>query len=227
MKNHLKRISAPKNWDIARKTTKYVVKPNPGMHSSGFGVALSFAMRDQLKLARTKKEVKYILQHQEVLVDGKKRKDEKFNVGFMDVISIPLTKQSFRGVFNKKGRVDFKEIPEKEATQKIVRIINKTPKGKKFQLNLADGRNLLIEKADYKVNDSVLIELPSQKIIQHFPLEKGASIILIGGKHLGSIGHIESIEGDKLVFKTEKTMYETNKKYAFVVGKDKPAIVVQ
>lgn len=227
MKNHLKRISAPKSWEIARKTEPFVAKPNPGMHSLEFGFSLSFAMRDMLKLANTKKEVKDIIKNQEVLVDGKKRNDEKFNIGFMDVLSLPLIKKQYRCTFNKKGRLDFKEIPENESSQKLVRVKGKTPKGKKLQLNLGDGRNILVDKADYKINDSIIIEIPTQKIVEHIPFTKGATILLTGGKHTGSVATVESIEGEILIFKTEKAIYETNTRHAFAIGKTKPALTIQ
>ncbi len=226
--SHLKRIAAPKNWEIARKAATFFARPNPGMHSYDYGVPLVFVMREKLQLGKTRKEIRDILNKQEVLVDGKRRKDHKFNVGFMDVVTFPKLKKSYRVVINARGKIDVIEINEKEANQKIVRVKNKTMVKGKLQLNLSDGRNVLAEKGTYKVNDCLVIELPSQKILNHFAFEKGAAILLIGGRHMGTQAVVESIEGDTLVIRTgDNEMYETTKKNAYVIGKEKAHIQVQ
>jgi len=47
---------------------------------------------------------------------------------------------------------------------------------------------------------------------------------LIGGTHIGENGIIKDIKGKKLVYKRNKEEFETLKKYAFVIGKEKPVI---
>ena len=70
--------------------------------------------------------------------------------------------------------------------------------------------------------------MPSQKIKEHFKFEKRAAIFLMGGKHIGVIGVVENIDGEKLIFKNEKNdVLETRKEHAFVIGKEKPIIKVQ
>jgi len=59
----------------------------------------------------------------------------------------------------------------------------------------------------------------------HIKLEKGSTIFLIGGKHLGETGTIEDITGNKIIYKIKSNeVFETLKKYAFVIGIDKPII---
>ena len=106
-------------------------------------------------------------------------------------------------------------------------IKNKKSVGKKIQLNLSDGRNILVDKDAYKTKDSLIVELPEQKIADHLPFTKGAMILLTGGRHMGTVGNVESIEGNTLVFKTGSEVYETTKDHAFVVGKEKPAVSIQ
>jgi small subunit ribosomal protein S4e len=197
------------------------------MHSLAYGFSLLTGMRDLLNLGKTKKEIRDIINHQDVMVDGKKRKDHRFNFGFMDVLSLPKIKKSYRVVFDKEGKLAIIEVQDKEASLKLVRIRNKTKRGKQTQLNVGDGRNILVDKDTYKVNDSLLIELPKQAIKEHYPLQKGSAILLTGGRHSGAIGTVESIEGSKLIFKTDKDLIETHAKHAFVVGKGKSAITIQ
>ena len=51
MKNHLKRIAAPKSWLINRKSSTFIVRPNPGAHALDKGLPLGVIIRDNLKLA--------------------------------------------------------------------------------------------------------------------------------------------------------------------------------
>ena len=97
----------------------------------------------------------------------------------------------------------------------------------KIQINLNDGRTILTEKKDFKVGDSVLIELPSQKIKQTIKLEKGSLVYLTGGKHIGEIGVIEEFKDNIIVYKRNNQKHETLKKYALVVGKNKPLISLE
>ena len=37
----MKRITAPKTWNVLRKTTKFITKPHPGAHKLDHGVAIN------------------------------------------------------------------------------------------------------------------------------------------------------------------------------------------
>ena len=75
-----------------------------------------------------------------------------------------------------------------------------------------------------------MITVPEQKIINHFKLEKGNTVIISSGKHTGNIGQItkveiqSSTEDTKISVKVEKTEVTTYKRNVFVIGKDKPEI---
>ncbi len=226
VKNHLKSLNAPKSWPIHKKENVWVARPNPGAHKLKEGISLLLAMKELLKYAKTKREVRHILNNKIIEVDGKRRKDLDHLVGLMDVITAPDLKESHRVLFNSKGKLIVHKIDDAESKLKISRITGKTLLKGKMQLNTSDSRNIFVDKDDYKVGDSLLIELPSQKIKAHLKLEKGAMIYLTGGKHIGSVGNIESLEGKKLTFKTNGEVYETLNKFAFVVGKDKPVLTL-
>jgi len=225
VKNHSKRIQASKTWDIKRKEEVFIVKGNPSGHSEEFGYPLVIIFRDLLNIARTRKEVRDILQNQEILVDGIQRKDHKFVVGFMDVISIPKLKKFYRVLLNKKGKLVLVETDQEET--KPLKIIGKTCIGKKIQLNLFDGKNILVDKDVYKVGDSIVYNFVSKKIINHYKFDQGVQIMLIGGKHVGKVAVVEEINGDKMFFKFNDEVYETSKRYAYVVGKEKPYLKLE
>lgn len=85
------------------------------------------------------------------------------------------------------------------------------------------------EGSKYKKAGTLLIKLPSQEIKDYIPLEKGAVVYIMGGKHVGEqakIVEFAKIEGSisepRVLLKAEKGVeYETPVSYAFVVGKTK------
>lgn len=227
MKNHLKRIAAPRTWSIARKDYKYSIRPNAGAHSFDMGLPLAIILRDYLGLAKTLREAKRILQDNELLIDGNTKKDTHMIVGLFDVISIPSMKKYYRLGMDRKGRLSIINIPEKESTFKICKVINKTMlNGGKLQLNLHDGKNIL---SDSKVNvgDSLLIELPTLKIKEILPLKEGVQIFLTKGKHGGSFGSLVNIKDKTLTYKSNDLEIKTTKKHVYVIGNDKQLITVR
>lgn len=225
VKNHLKRIATPKTWSFLRKKHTFITKPAPGAHSQTHATSVNTAVKELLGKATTTKEVKRIMKEQEILVDGKRRHDEKFNIGYMDVITFPKEKQSFRMTFNTKGKLVIIDVPAKEANLKISKIIGKhTIKGGKMQVNLSDGRNILLPKNDYNVGDSLLVELPTQTVKEHLPLKPGAAVMVYKGKYAGTEGVVENIEGRAVFIKTHEGSIHTKRAYTYVVGDKKPAI---
>lgn len=223
VKNHLKRIATPKTWNILRKSQIFITRPNAGAHSLLLGTSLNTFIKEVVGEAKTKKEVKKILHDKKILVDGKIRHDERYNVGFMDVIS--LDKKYYRVVLDAKGKIAGVEIKGTEAKTKLSRIKNKVQiRGGKTLLTTSDGRSISIDKDSYKTGDSILISLPDQKIEGHFALAPGSHALILRGKHAGLMGNIEKIEEGKVLIKTKEGEILTKIDYAFVVG-DKKAVV--
>lgn len=228
VKNHLKRLAAPRSWPIKRKDSRFITRPKPGPHSLKLGVSLGVLIRDILRYAKTTGEVKKILQNKDVLVDCARRKEHRFIIGLMDIIGIPEIKKYYRVILDKKGKIGLIEIEKNEASIKPCKIIGKNNVKGKTQLNLFDGRNILVDKDDYKVNDTIIISLPNQEIKKHLKFDKNILVFLTGGKHIGEIGLVEDIISDKIRYKNKKgEVFETLKKYAFAIGKEKPEIKLE
>jgi len=223
--SHLKRHNAPSFWPIKRKGVVWSVKPSPGPYSLSQSIPLLILVRDVLKLADTAKEAKHIIKQGKVLVDKKARTDPRFPLGLMNVVEFPDAKTHLQLIMGKHG-LEAKEIEPSEATQKICRIEDKkTVKNNVFQLNLHDGRNMLVDNNQYKPGDSLLIELPTQNILDHFKLEKSSPATVIGGKNIGSNGHIAEIherknllEKNRIIVESGGRKIETLKKYILVTG---------
>ncbi len=224
VRRHMKRMAAPKTWPIKRKEHKWVTRPNSGPHQLKKCLPLNLVIKNMLKYAKTSREVKIILNHGKVLVNNVARKDAKFPIGIMDVIQVPELREQYRMIYNKQGKLRLIAIDQEEAKTKPCKITNKkTLSGKKTQLNLNDGSNMIVDKDSYKVNDTLIIDLTKEKdrIKKHIKFEKGARIYLTDGKHIGATGMIEEIQNmypnPTIIFKTEKETYKTPREYALVI----------
>ncbi|MBI4447356.1 30S ribosomal protein S4e [Candidatus Woesearchaeota archaeon] len=231
VRNHLMAIAAPKNWMVKRKETQFVLKTNCGPYSLDQSMPLGFVLREKLKYAKTRTEIKRILNQGKIIVNKKVRKELKFPVGFMDVIECPAIKEQHRILFDRKGRFMLHPIGAEEANLKLLKITGKSLiRGKKLQLNFYDGTNLLVQKDTFKVGDSVLMDLTKKQLKDHLKFEKGAVIYLIGGKKIAEIGHLQEVKQfkgskeDNVLLKTKDGVIETAKAYAFVIGKEKSAV---
>ncbi|MBI4019987.1 MAG: 30S ribosomal protein S4e [Candidatus Aenigmarchaeota archaeon] len=200
---YLKRLAMPPYWPVRKKERVLVVSPSPGPHGRQECIPIQVILRDMLGIAATAAEARKIVKQGKVLVDRKPRKDVGFPVGLMDVVEIPEAKKCFRVLPTRKG-LGLVAVKEEEAGQKICKITGKSfVKGGKVQLHLHDGRNVLANKSDaYKVGDSVMVQLPAQKISKHYKLEKGAQAIILGGKNRGEKGVVKDIRKRKNMLET-------------------------
>ena len=231
--SHLKRSAAPKTWRIPRKKHLFVVSPAPGHHRLNDSVPLAVLLRDILKLVSTYREAKFVIHSGKIVVDGVVREDPHFSVGLMDTIEVPLTKMSYRLV-PQKGSLEPIEIPDSEKELKICRIKKKEMvRNGTLQLGLHDGRSILIGKeSDLSPGDSVLIDLPSQKVVNSFKLNKGNLALVVRGERGGSVGVIQNIKSGSFSREAMVSLSldgkdtEVPKSLLFSVGTDKPPIKI-
>lgn len=228
-KLHIKRIAAPRSWPINRKSTKWIYRPRAGTHKLENALPLGTILKEILNLVKTTKEVKYILTSGEIKVNGKVRKDQKFPVGLMDVLS--YKSNNYRILFDDKGYLTLVSIKEAESKLFPKKITGKKSlKGKKTQINLFDGTNLISDDKNIKSSDTIILE--NGKIKDYLKLEKGSIIYITHGKQVGKIGIVKEIKQEKslnpakIIFTQNKDQFETIKDYAFVIGKTKPMITL-
>jgi small subunit ribosomal protein S4e len=224
----MKRLTAPRTWQVTRKTSHWIVKPRAGPHPVEEAIPLAIILRDMLHHCDTYQEAKQIIGGRNILVDGRVVTDPKFPLGLMDVLSIPKTKEHLRILKNRRGKMVLQRIDPGEARWKLVRIENKkVVPGGKVQLNLHDGRNLLIEKNEYKTGDVLKIELPGQKILGSFPEAAGSLAMLTGGNHVGELATIAGFEEKKNPMPNLvkfKEGFSTIRPYVFTIGVTVPEI---
>ena len=97
---HLKIQQTPKEWAIARKGKTFSVKP-----LSKKGIPLLIVLRDLLKIAQTREEVKKAIQKKYLLINNRNVKDEKIGMALFDTLSILPSKIYYRLELSEKGKI--------------------------------------------------------------------------------------------------------------------------
>lgn len=232
---HLKREASPRIWPIPRKRFVWAPRTSPGPHPIAESIPLMIVVRDILGYAETGREARIIIKEGHILVDGRVRRDPGFPVGVMDVIEIPKAGQTFRVLPASRERLRLHPIEVGEAGFKLCRIIGKTTlNGGRTQLNLHDGRNILLEDGgrEYKLNDVIKLRIPEQEILEHVRFEKGAKALVVGGSSRGIYGSIIEINAEPWKRRTavlmtpEREEITTLVRYLFAVGSDRPLISI-
>lgn len=226
----MKRIAAPRVWDVMRKESKFIFKPIPGPHPIERSYPLAVIVRDILNLTDNSRETRYVIKKGKILVDGKARKELSFPVGLFDIVSVPDEGANFRVIPSNKG-LRLIRITSDEAKLKLCRVNRKLIiKGNKIQLGTHDGRSFVDGLNDVSPGDSILIEIPSQKIVDKIKLEKGTLCIVISGERAGQVGKVIEIKKGKMA--REKMVdilfsdgqKEVPARLVMPVGKDKPVL---
>ncbi|MHA1268741.1 MAG: 30S ribosomal protein S4e [Candidatus Helarchaeota archaeon] len=236
---HQKRLAAPKYWPIKRKEHKFTVASVPGPHAKEYSLPLLIAIREILKICETRKEAIYIIKEGNIKVDGKVRRDPRFYLGLMDVLEIPKLNKYYRILPIPLHGLILHEIDEEEKDFKLCRIENKTTLRKGYiQLNLHDGRNIIIPVKDpknteediYKTQDVLKISIPDQEILEHLKFEEDVLALITAGKNLGYTGRVLNIERSEgpyqniIKIKSNDEELQTALEYAFMIGIEKSLI---
>jgi small subunit ribosomal protein S4e len=228
MSDHMKRLAAPRSWPLKRKENVFTTKQRPGSHSVEESVPAALMLRDILKVCDTSREAKRIVGNRDLLVDGKPVRSVKAPVGIMDVVAIPAMDLYYRVVLSDKGKIAVVPITKDEATWKLAMIEDKTKvAGGKIQINFHDGRNIVLDKNQYKTGDVVKLAVPDQKIEDAFELKAGATVLIFRGKHAGQTAVVSEYivtkdASENVVRFTDGS--ETVKSNVFVIGGESAAI---
>ncbi|MBI5797557.1 30S ribosomal protein S4e [Candidatus Woesearchaeota archaeon] len=220
VKNHLSRLNAPKSWPLKRKGIKFVTRPSAGPHSLKESTSLSLVLTNILKYARTRKEVKKILNDGKILVNGKLQKDHTFPIGLLDIISIPSLNEYYRVFYNTLGKFQLLALKEEESDLRVVRIKDKSVIAYgKIQLNNTDGSNIILDKNAYATGDTLFLSFKDGKIKEHLTLGKGMRVYMTGGTKRGVVATVEEFKDKNIIIKTDGEIFETAKRYALAIGK--------
>jgi small subunit ribosomal protein S4e len=208
-KKHLKRLNAPRHWMLAKLGGTWAPRPSQGPHKLRECLPLSLVLRNRLRYALTRREVVIITMRRQVQVDHKVRTDINYPAGFQDVISIPKTDETFRLLYDVKGRFVLHRITPEEGSYKLCRV-QKYSKASKASIGrnpfhtgqagvipyvvTHDGRTIRFADPAINVNDTVKLDLASGKITGHLKFEVGNLAMITRGANIGRVGTIAAIE---------------------------------
>jgi len=193
----MKKVAAPKMWYLGKLRGVYATRPSPGPHKLRECIPLNVLLQLRLRYALSRAEAMKIVKDKEGLikVDGKIRRDPRFPLGHMDVLSIEKTNEHFRILMDTKGRFNPHRIDAKEASFKLCKIVKKViGKSKIPYVVTHDGRTVRFPHPDISINDTVKINLENGEISSVVKFQNGASCMLTGGNNLGRIGILQSVE---------------------------------
>ncbi len=214
---HLKRQNAEKFWPVPRKGTKYLAVPS---HEKKSSITLIMAVRDILRFAKDKREVKEMLKAKQITVNGKIVSELNYAIALFDTLAFPSPKKFFKATL-KESHITLEEINEKEANLRIYKVIGKKQQGgKKQQINLSGGKNILSAE---KVNTGEFVIIDADnKISRVLTMQKGSHVMAVTGKNLGANGKIKGINeesGEKIAeIEADKGVIKINIKNLFITG---------
>lgn len=230
MSDHMKRLAAPRAWPIKKKASVWIAKPAPGAHSLESAMPATVVLRDVIGICDTAREAKRIIGNREVLVGGVPVKHPNTPVGLMDVVSIPKMDVHYRILLTDKGKLTALEIDGDQSGWTLCRVEGKSlVKGGKFQVHLSGGRNVLLDKNDYKTGDTVKLNFAENKIMDHYALAEGATALIVEGNQAGKtaiVSEYATTRGSGPNMVKFKSGAETVKKNVFVIGGDSAVITI-
>jgi small subunit ribosomal protein S4e len=243
-KKHLKRINAPRAWMLSKMGGTWAPRPSPGPHKLRESLPLSLILRNRLKYALTRREIVIITARRLVRVDSKIRTDLNYPTGFMDIVSIDKTSENFRILYDVKGRFVLHRVTAEEATYKLCRVkSSQTAKKASIGRNpfkhgaesaipylvTHDGRTIRYPDPIIKSNDTIKLDIKTNKIIGHLKFEVGNLCFVTRGANIGRIGvlvHTDKHPGSfDIVHLRDRRghSFATRLSNVFVIGEGKKA----
>ncbi|MEM4259476.1 MAG: hypothetical protein QXS38_01790 [Candidatus Pacearchaeota archaeon] len=189
---HQSRQESTTRLPIERKGKKYLARASSNLENS---IPVIIAIRDILKVAKTKKEVKGMINSKLIKINGRAVRDIHESIKLFNILEVG---KSYVLKLSPTRKFYLEEL--KNANERLCKVIGKKLlKGGKVQINLHDGTNLIADKK-IEIGDSLYLDF-SGKIKRHLSPEKGSEIFVVNGKYEGHSGKIENIQEKKLLIK--------------------------
>jgi len=135
-------------------------RPTQGPHKLRECIPIMVVLRSRLKYALNYREVMLIVKDKagNVKVDNKVRRDPHYPIGYNDVLTLDKTGESFRVLYDMKGRFVLHKIDANEAKFKLCKVLrhgtglNSIP-----HIVTHDGRTIRFPHPDIKANDTIKV----------------------------------------------------------------------
>jgi len=229
----LKRQMAPTFWGINRKEKRFVITVRPGSHSKNNSIPTAVLLRDTLKKVKTLREAKSSIYGGKVKVDGVIQKSLHHSIGLMVVIELEGITDVYRLVPYNGHLLEPIKINATEKSKKLVKVKSKTTiKGGKTQIGFHDGRTIITD-TNVNVDDTCLLQIPEQKILETIKFEKNSQVVITKGINAGHVGPINEIKQGTFTLPKRISLLIDDKaieipaNITMVVGKEKPVIQIR
>ncbi|PSP38257.1 30S ribosomal protein S4e [Halobacteriales archaeon SW_8_65_20] len=226
MTRHQKRLSVPNSWPVERKEQTYTVKAGAGPHGED-GVPVLIVLRDVLGYVDSKKEARYALEQDSVLVNGKALSDEQRPIGMFDILAFTEREEFYRVFPGEGGRLALTEIDADAAGSRLGKVTTKRQvAGGDTQLTLHDGTTLIANDDTITQNDSVVVSNDDKSVVAHFSYEEGALVTAVDGEHAGEIGTVDEIQvttgssPNNVLVEQDDGRFETIEAYVVVIDEN-------
>lgn len=230
--HHLKRLNAPDQWNLEKTEGKYAVRPLPGPHNKDISIPLKYIIAKFLKVANTSKEIEYILSNKMIGINGKEITTGKFPVGLFDIITVKKTNSHFRLYFEAEGKFKLHKVNSEEANFRISKVVSKHTYNNIPLTSTMDGYNFKFSNPSIQINDTVKIDIKTNKIVSSISLEVGKIAYVYSGPNSGRIGVIQRIDSS-IDNKTVLTLQDKKEKVfsapiskVMVIGIDEKSLLI-
>lgn len=225
-KKHLKRLNAPSHWMLDKMGGVWAPRPSTGPHKLRECLPLNLILRNRLKYALTGVEANTIVKQRLIKVDGKVRTDNTYPAGFMDVVSIERTNETFRLLYDVKGRFIPHLITAEEGQYKLCKV-RRQQMGARGVPYIAthDARTIRYPDPLIKMDDTVRVNIATGKIEDILKFDVGNLVMITGGHNIGRVGIIQTREkhpGSHEIVRVRDANghdFATRKTNVFVIGK--------
>ncbi|KAI3414259.1 40S ribosomal protein S4 [Globodera pallida] len=188
-KKHLKRLAAPKKWMLDKLGGVFAPRPLCGPHKLRESLPLILFLRNRLKYAQSYNEARMICKQRLIKVDGKVRTEMRFPCGIMDVISIEKTNETFRLVYDVKGRFVIHRIQKLEGQYKLCKVKKQAVGDKQVPYIVThDARTIRYPDPHIKADDTVVIDIGTGKVTDYVKFDAGNVCMITGGHNIGRVG---------------------------------------
>ncbi|KAK1350859.1 ribosomal protein S4 [Hamiltosporidium tvaerminnensis] len=210
----------------------FAPRPSTGPHSLKECIPLCLLLTKKLQYAENSKEISIILNDKQIKINGRVRTDKKFPVGFMDVLEILKTKESFRLLYNTNKKFLLHRITDEENNIKLCKVVNKaTLSGDIPHIYTDDGSTFRYVDPSIKVGDTIKLDLSSRKVIDFISFGIGKTAFITKGKNLGCVGTIFQIDEKEGICDTihlkdsAGRTFLTQKSNVFVIGDENNVLI--
>lgn len=191
---HCKRLAAPSSWGLEKTGGTFAVRMMPGAHNKTLSIPLKYIVLRFLKVARTRKEVSYILSNKMIAVNGKEITNAKAAVGLFDVVTVKNTNSHYRLLFNTNRKFMVHKISSEEAQFRLTKVTKReTEDGTPFTRTL-DGYNFRFVDPAVGVSDTVKVDIRSNRVVDSIKLGADKIAFVYGGSNMGRVGVIKRME---------------------------------